>query len=57
MEIKLKIENTKRALLGEGPLWDWRENKLYFVDIEGRSIRKYDPETKQEYVIPTIFLS
>ena len=53
MDIKLKIEKTKRALLGEGPLWDWRENKLYFVDIEGQSIRRYDPETGEEQVIPT----
>ena len=53
MDIMLKIEKTSRAALGEGPLWDYRENLLYFVDIEGRSIRQYDPETKVEKVIPT----
>jgi sugar lactone lactonase YvrE len=53
MEFKLKIEKTSRALLGEGPLWDWRENLLYFVDIEGRTIRQYDPRTCVEKVIPT----
>ena len=51
-EYKLTIEKTSRAALGEGPLWDWRENLLYFVDIEGQSIRQYDPETKIEKVIP-----
>lgn len=53
MDIQLKIEKTARAALGEGPLWDWRENLLYFVDIEGQSIRRYDPETGEERVIPT----
>jgi len=53
MNIQLTIEKTSRAALGEGPLWDYRENLLYFVDIEGKSIRRYDPETKQEQVIPT----
>lgn len=53
MEIQLTIEKTKKATLGEGPLWDYRENLLYFVDIEGQSIRQYDPVTKIEKVIPT----
>lgn len=53
MNFKLTIEKTTRALLGEGPLWDYRENVLYFVDIEGKTIRKYNPETKQEGVFPT----
>jgi sugar lactone lactonase YvrE len=52
MNYILNIEKTSRAILGEGPLWDWRQNILYYVDIEGQSIRKYDPETKQEWVIP-----
>ncbi len=50
---ELNIEKTARTLLGEGPLWDWRENILYFVDIEGKSIRKYDPKSEKEWVIPT----
>ena len=52
MNIELKIEKTARAALGEGPLWDHRENLLYFVDIEGRTIRQYDPEKGTERVIP-----
>jgi sugar lactone lactonase YvrE len=32
-----------RCQWGEGPLW-WRD-ALYFVDIEGRAIHRYDPET------------
>ncbi len=53
MNFQLTIEKTSRAILGEGPLWDYRENKLYYVDIEGQSIRKYDPETKHEWAFPT----
>lgn len=53
MDIMLKIEKTSRAALGEGPLWDYRENLLYFVDIEGKSIRQYNPLTQVEKAIPT----
>ncbi|NLM78827.1 MAG: SMP-30/gluconolactonase/LRE family protein [Ruminococcaceae bacterium] len=53
MNFQLTIEKTAKALLGEGPLWDDRENVLYFVDIEGQSIRKYDPVGGQEWVLPT----
>lgn len=53
MDLPLTIEKTARALLGEGPLWDYRESVLYFVDIDGKTIRKYNPETGQEWVLPT----
>ena len=53
MNFSLTVEKASKAILGESPLWDWRENVLYFVDIEGQSIRRYSPETKEEKVIPT----
>jgi len=31
-------------LLGEGPLWCSKSNRLYWVDIKGQSIRFYEPE-------------
>src|SRR3989304_6133168 len=31
------------ALLGECPVWSEREGLLYWVDIEGRAIHRYDP--------------
>jgi sugar lactone lactonase YvrE len=34
-----------RALLGEGPLWDAGEGVLYWVDIKGRSVHRFDPAT------------
>jgi len=32
-----------RNELGEGPLWDWREQALYWVDIAGAIFHRYDP--------------
>jgi len=33
------------ALLGECPLWNDREQRLYWVDIDGQAIHRYDPAT------------
>ncbi len=33
------------ALLGECPLWDPEESVLYWVDIDGRLVHRYDPGT------------
>jgi len=32
-------------LLGEGPLWDHRENALYWVDINGHTIHRFYPSS------------
>ncbi len=32
-----------RAALGESPLWSAQEKKLYWVDISGRAIHRFDP--------------
>ncbi|WP_183115277.1 SMP-30/gluconolactonase/LRE family protein [Gluconacetobacter diazotrophicus] len=34
-----------RATLGEGPVWSEGEQALYFVDIVGRAIHRYRPES------------
>jgi sugar lactone lactonase YvrE len=33
----------ERALLGEGPLWDEREQCLYWVDVDGFALHTYRP--------------
>ena len=36
---------TVGAQLGEGPLWSPRENALYWIDIVGRSIHRWNPSS------------
>ena len=40
------------ALLGEGAFWDYRNNWLFWVDIEGKQVNMYDPLTGQNRAIP-----
>lgn len=35
------------ATLGEGPAWIGRENALWFVDIKGGRVHRYDPATDE----------
>ncbi|NBC35424.1 SMP-30/gluconolactonase/LRE family protein [Novosphingobium sp. FSY-8] len=45
----MKIERvpTVHCLVGEGPLWDEAEQALYFIDIVGKAVHRYDPATQQ----------
>lgn len=45
MSIQVKIISKKRLLTGEGPHWDEKTQSLYFVDIPGQTINKYDSKT------------
>lgn len=36
-----------RSALGEGPVWDWRMQRLFWVDIEGKMLHSFDPSTKK----------
>jgi len=38
------------AALGECPLWHGDQQQLYWVDIEGRSVHRWDPSTDQSSV-------
>lgn len=49
--------------IGEGPHWDHKTQALYYVDIKGNTVNKYDPATKKHtsikigmYQIHFIFL-
>lgn len=37
-----------RALLGEGPVWDDSSGLLYWVDIDGWAIHRFDPVTGED---------
>ena len=34
-------------ILGEGPLWSVKEQAIYWVDIDGKKIQRFYPETKK----------
>jgi L-arabinonolactonase len=42
-----------KAILGEGPFWDVIDQRLYWVDIKGKLIHRFDPETGRDETWPT----
>ena len=44
MSTEARIVLDAGDLLGEGPIWDHAEQALYWVDIHGRAIERYQPE-------------
>ncbi|MDF9844840.1 MULTISPECIES: SMP-30/gluconolactonase/LRE family protein [unclassified Paenibacillus] len=51
MADKAELVINARAVLGEGPHWNDADGKLYWVDIEGRQLRSYDPATGKEQTV------
>jgi sugar lactone lactonase YvrE len=51
-DLVAKLELYIKAELGEGAIWHPKEKKLYWVDIEGKSLHCYDPATKKDQVFP-----
>ena len=45
---EVQIIVDAKALLGEGSIWHPLENKLYWIDIEGKLLHIYDPVTKMD---------
>lgn len=43
--------SSYRALLGEGPVYDIRTNKIFWVDIDGHKIKSKDLDEEKESVI------
>lgn len=52
-QVKLTFEIKSK--LGEGAFWDHHHQRLYWVDIEGKKVNIYDPETKinKEFDVPS----
>lgn len=44
--LKAELVIDTKATLGEGAIWHPTEKKLYWIDIEGQYLYRYDPETK-----------
>lgn len=43
--MKIRRVEAPKCLVGEGPVWDVREQALYFVDIVGKVVHRLHPET------------
>jgi len=50
-DVRLALD--AKATLGEGALWHPIEQKLYWVDIEGKTLHIYDPATGQDRLLST----
>ena len=47
-EINAKLVLDAKTKLGEGSIWHPKENKLYWVDIEGKTLHIFDPVTNKD---------
>lgn len=43
MTYKAELLLDIKASLGEGPVWDWKKQLLFWVDIEGCKLHSYNP--------------
>lgn len=44
---KAKLLFDTKAILGEGPVWDWQKQVLFWVDIERCKLHQHDPSSGQ----------
>ena len=47
-ELTADLVLDAHATLGEGPVWDADGGVLWWVDIEGRRIHRFDPATSAD---------
>lgn len=45
--MKIARVSTVHCMVGEGPVWDVAEQALYFIDIVGKAVHRYDPGTER----------
>ncbi|MCD6476267.1 MAG: SMP-30/gluconolactonase/LRE family protein [Anaerolineaceae bacterium] len=50
-DVQAKLLYDATAALGEGPAWDARVKKLYWVNIDGAEVHVFNPETGDDRVI------
>ena len=52
MVSRVDVAIAAEAKLGEGPRWDGEAHRLLWVDIEGRALHIFDPETGVDRAVP-----
>ncbi|APZ44850.1 regucalcin [Polaribacter reichenbachii] len=57
-EAKIPIKTAKlaykiNASLGEGAIWNYKTQELYWVDIEGKQLNIFNPSTKENKILET----
>ena len=48
-----QLEYEIHSLLGEGAFWNYKSQELYWIDIDGKLVHIYNPETKTNRSFPT----
>ena len=51
-DLQAELVLDAKAMPGEGSIWQPKENKLYWIDIEGKALHIYDPATKEDKQFP-----
>ena len=49
---EVQLEFKTRALLGEGAIWNYKTQELYWVDILGKKLNIYNPKNKSNRAFP-----
>lgn len=42
------MEVKKKAMVGEGAIWNYKSGKLWWIDVGGKKLFEFDPVTKKE---------
>jgi sugar lactone lactonase YvrE len=45
--VKAEVIWKSKAMLGEGPFWDEKQQVLHWVDIDGCKLNTYSPNEKE----------
>lgn len=52
MSLEIHCVSSTRAIVGESPVWDPRDEALWWTDIKGRIVHRYDPKTAEDRLYP-----
>ena len=53
IENNVTLAYKANALLGEGAIWNYKTDELYWIDIEGKQLHIYHPKTNKNRSFPT----